>query len=86
MQTAQLVQLACVKCFAPMDRVETVAVLQSLEGQAVFECEWCGHITLGRMQEPLRSCMLARLDACREQGFFRGVMRESKELDLWIAR
>ena len=62
MQTAQLVQLACVKCFAPMDRVETVAVLQSLEGQAVFECEWCGHVTLVRMQEPLRSaCWLGSM-------------------------
>jgi predicted RNA-binding Zn-ribbon protein involved in translation (DUF1610 family) len=64
MQTAQLVQLACVKCFAPMDRVETVAVLQSLEGQAVFECEWCGHVTLVRMQEPLRSaCWLGSMPA-----------------------
>jgi hypothetical protein len=36
----------CADCGAPMDEVKTVAVLTSLVGHAIFECEWCGHITL----------------------------------------
>jgi hypothetical protein len=70
----------------PDGQVETVAVLQSLEGQAVFECEWCGHVTLVRMQEPLRSaCWLGSMPAgCKVS--FAAFVRESKELDLWIAR
>jgi hypothetical protein len=36
----------CTDCGAPMDRVETVAALASLAGHLIFECEWCGHITL----------------------------------------
>ena len=36
----------CADCGAPMDEVTTVAVLTSLVGHAIFECEWCGHITL----------------------------------------
>ena len=39
-------KLQCVDCGAPMDEVKTVAVLASLIGHAIFECEWCGHITL----------------------------------------
>ena len=39
-------KLSCTDCGAPMDEVETVAVLASLVGHAIFECEWCGHITL----------------------------------------
>ena len=39
-------RLSCRDCGAPMDEVETVAVLASLAGHAIFECEWCGHITL----------------------------------------
>ena len=36
----------CVDCGAPMDEVQAVVVLASLRGHAIFECEWCGHITL----------------------------------------
>jgi hypothetical protein len=36
----------CADCGAPMDEIETVAVLASLQGHSIFECEWCGHITL----------------------------------------
>jgi hypothetical protein len=36
----------CADCGAPMDEVETVAVLASLQGHSIFECEWCGHVTL----------------------------------------
>ena len=39
-------KLQCADCGAPMDEVKTVAVLASLAGHAIFECEWCGHITL----------------------------------------
>jgi hypothetical protein len=39
-------KLTCADCGAPMDKVETVAVLASLVGHSIFECEWCGHITL----------------------------------------
>ena len=39
-------KLQCADCGAPMDEVKAVAVLASLAGHAVFECEWCGHITL----------------------------------------
>ena len=39
-------KLQCVDCGAPMDEVETVVVLASLTGHSIFECEWCGHITL----------------------------------------
>jgi hypothetical protein len=39
-------KLSCTDCGAPMDEVETVAVLASLAGHAIFECEWCGHLTL----------------------------------------
>ena len=38
--------LQCPGCGAPMDEVKTVVVLASLTGHAIFECEWCGHITL----------------------------------------
>jgi hypothetical protein len=38
-----------------MDLLEGVPVLQSLEGQAIFECAWCGNVTLVRKQEPLRT-------------------------------
>ena len=51
--------LACVKCCAPMEIVESVAVLQSLEGYAVFACEWCGQVTLVRTNEPLRTASWA---------------------------
>jgi hypothetical protein len=34
------------RCASPMDEVETVAVLASLVGHTVYECEWCHHITL----------------------------------------
>jgi hypothetical protein len=36
----------CACCASPMDEVETVAVLASLQGHTVYECEWCHHITL----------------------------------------
>jgi hypothetical protein len=39
-------RLSCRDCGAPMDEVESVPVLASLTGHSVFECEWCGHITL----------------------------------------
>jgi len=29
-----------------MDEVKAVAVLASLKDHSIFECEWCGHITL----------------------------------------
>ena len=38
--------LQCADCGAPMDEVKTVVVLASLVGHSIFECEWCGHITL----------------------------------------
>ena len=57
-------KLQCADCGAPMDEVKTVAVLASLTGHAVFECEWCGHVTLVRMQEPLRSaCWIGSMPA-----------------------
>jgi hypothetical protein len=49
---AQPAQLACEKCCAPMDLLEGVPVLQSLQDHAIFECEWCGHIALVRRHEP----------------------------------
>lgn len=55
MRRAHKPQLACEKCYAPMDLLENVPVLQSLEGQAIFECECCGNITLVRNHEPLRT-------------------------------
>lgn len=42
---------ACARCTAPMDPVEAVAVLASLEGHSIFECE-CGHVTLVRREGP----------------------------------
>ena len=39
-------RLSCRDCGAPMDKVESVPVLASLAAHSVFECEWCGHITL----------------------------------------
>ena len=52
MRRAQTAQLACEKCCAPMDLLEGVPVLQSLQDHAIFECEWCGHIALVRKHEP----------------------------------
>jgi len=52
MLKAQPAQLACEKCCAPMDLLEGVPVLQSLQDHAIFECEWCGHIALVRKHEP----------------------------------
>ena len=46
MNASYAAKLQCADCGAPMDEVKTVAVLASLAGHAVFECEWCGHITL----------------------------------------
>ena len=39
-------KLQCANCGAPMDEIKTVVVLASLAGHSIFECEWCGHITL----------------------------------------
>ena len=39
-------KLQCADCGAPMDEVKSVAVLASLDSHVIFECEWCGHITL----------------------------------------
>jgi hypothetical protein len=39
-------KLWCTDCGAPMDKVESVPVLASLAAHSIFECEWCGHITL----------------------------------------
>lgn len=36
----------CASCAAPMDEVQSVTVLASLTGHSIFECEWCGHLTL----------------------------------------
>jgi DNA-directed RNA polymerase subunit RPC12/RpoP len=52
MLNAQTAQLVCEKCGAPMDLLEGVPVLQSLQNHAIFECEWCGHIALVRKHEP----------------------------------
>jgi len=52
MLNAQTAQLVCEKCGAPMDLLEGVPVLQSLQDHAIFECEWCGHIALVRKHEP----------------------------------
>ena len=52
MRNAQTAQLVCEKCGAPMDLLEGVPVLQSLQDHAIFECEWCGHIALVRKHEP----------------------------------
>jgi predicted RNA-binding Zn-ribbon protein involved in translation (DUF1610 family) len=57
MRQAQSTFLACVRCFAPTAPVEGVAMLQSLEGQAVFECEWCGTLTLVRADENRRTAI-----------------------------
>jgi len=46
MNASLAAKLQCADCGAPMDKVETVAVLASLAGHSIFECEWCGHITL----------------------------------------
>ena len=46
MNASLAAKLQCADCGAPMDEVETVAVLASLTGHSIFECEWCGHITL----------------------------------------
>jgi predicted RNA-binding Zn-ribbon protein involved in translation (DUF1610 family) len=55
-------QLACAKCLAPMNLLEGVPVLQSLEDHAVFECEWCGHVALVRCHELPRSpCWIGSL-------------------------
>jgi len=39
-------ELLCMDCGAPMDEVKAVVVLASLAGHSIFQCEWCGHITL----------------------------------------
>jgi len=49
---AQWTRLECAKCNATMDRVEAIAVLRSLEGHAIFECEWCGHIAVKFSDKP----------------------------------
>ena len=46
MKASFVTELQCANCGAPMDEVKTVAVLVSLAGHGIFECEWCGHITL----------------------------------------
>jgi hypothetical protein len=46
MKASFVTKLRCANCGAPMDEVTTVAVLVSLAGHGIFECEWCGHITL----------------------------------------
>ncbi|MEN3375075.1 MAG: hypothetical protein V7604_430 [Hyphomicrobiales bacterium] len=46
MNASLAAKLQCADCGAPMDEVETVVALASLAGHSIFECEWCGHITL----------------------------------------
>ena len=46
MNASLAAKLQCADCGAPMDEVKTVVVLASLAGHSIFECEWCGHITL----------------------------------------
>ena len=71
-------KLSCADCGAPMDEVETVAVLASLAGHAIFECEWCGHITLmAKTPASARSAdwLYAASAACQ-----RGISRASPRL------
>jgi hypothetical protein len=61
-----------------MDEVKTVAVLASLASHAVFECEWCGHITLlAKTPSSARSAdwLHAASAACQ-----RGISRASPHL------
>ena len=46
MSASLLAKPFCADCGAPMDEVQAVVVLASLRGHLIFECEWCGHITL----------------------------------------
>jgi len=46
MNASLAAKIQCADCGAPMDEVETVVVLASLAGHSIFECEWCGHVTL----------------------------------------
>jgi DNA-directed RNA polymerase subunit RPC12/RpoP len=46
MNASRAAKLLCADCGAPMDEVDAVAVLASLQEHSIFECEWCGHITL----------------------------------------
>jgi hypothetical protein len=63
MRQAQTAQLACTRCFAPMNWVEVVPVLQSVEKYAVFECDWCRHVTLVRTHvEPQTAIWAGALD------------------------
>jgi hypothetical protein len=62
MRNARMAQLACEKCCSPMDLLEDVPVLQSLQDHAVFACEWCGHVALVRRQnEPASPCWIGSL-------------------------
>lgn len=55
MQAMQARRPMCANCGAPMDVVDAVAVLASVEGHSIFECEWCGHIALVPDREGLPS-------------------------------
>jgi hypothetical protein len=71
-------KIQCADCGAPMDEVKTVAVLASLAGHAIFECEWCGHITLlAKTPASARSAdwLFAASAACQ-----RGISRVSPHL------
>jgi hypothetical protein len=62
--------LACERCYGPMNFVEAVPVLQSLDGHAVFDCQWCGNVALVRKEEPLRTASwIGSLPADRRVSF-----------------
>jgi len=67
MNASLAAKLQCADCGAPMDKVETVAVLASLAGHSIFECEWCGHIAVEFSDKPSRGASwIASLPAdCR---------------------
>ena len=59
MQDANVEQ-ACGRCLGKLRAVRQVPVLQSLEGQRIFECTDCGQLTLVGLQETA----LAWVEAC----------------------
>lgn len=46
MRTLQPKPFVCAQCGTDMERMQSVAVLESLVGHAVYCCEGCGHVLL----------------------------------------
>jgi hypothetical protein len=63
-------QLACERCFNPMNWIELVPVLQSVEEYVVFECHWCQHVTLVRTHREPQTATWAGALGCESQVSF----------------